>query len=83
MNLEDLISSTINNNTLVKVNEKIYLTKYQIEVLDRFHIEYNYCSDIKEIIFLIEDILDTDYDEELDELAKNLQEFSYYNFTNK
>lgn len=83
MNLEDLINNTINDNTLVKVNEKIYLTKYQIEVLDRYHIEYNSCSDIKEIIFLIEDILDVDYDEDLDELAKSLQEFNYYNFTNK
>lgn len=83
MNLEDLITNTINDNTLVKVNEKIYLTNYQIEVLDRYHIEYNSCSDIKEIVFLIEDILEVDYDEDLDELAKSLQEFNYYNFTNK
>ena len=83
MDLETLINNAINDNSLVKINDKIYLTKYQIAVLERFHIEYNSCSDIKEILFLIDDYLETDYEEELDELAKSLQEFSYYNFTHK
>jgi len=83
MDLETLINNAINDNSLIKVNNKIYLTKYQIAVLERFHIEYNSCSDIKEILFLIDDYLEAEYEEELDELAKNLQEFSYYNFTNK
>lgn len=83
MDLEALINNAINDNSLVKINDKIYLTKYQIAVLERFHIEYNSCSDIKEILFLIDDYLESDYEEELDELAKSLQEFSYYNFTHK
>lgn len=83
MDLEKLINNAISDNSLVKINDNIYLTKYQIVVLERYHIEYNSCSDIKEILFLIDDYLETDYEEELDELAKNLQEFSYYNFTNK
>ncbi len=83
MDLETLINNAINDNSFVKINDKIYLTKYQIGILDRFHIEYTSCSDIKEILFLIDEILETDYEEELDELAKNLQEFSYYNFTHK
>lgn len=83
MNIDALISNTINNNSLIKINDKIYLTNYQKEILDRYHIEYETCNDIKDIIFLIDDILETDYEEELDDVAKNLQEFSYYNFTNK
>ena len=83
MDLEKLINDAINDNSLVKINEKIFLTKYQIAVLERYHIEYKFCSDIKEILFLIDDYLENDYEEELDELAKNLQEFSYYNYTNK
>ena len=83
MNLEKLINDAINDNTLVKINSKIYLTNYQIAVLERFHIEYNKCNDIKDILFLIDDYLESDYEEELDELSKNLQEFSYYNYTNK
>lgn len=83
MDIEKLINDAINDNSLVKISDKIYLTKYQIAILERFHIEYNTCSDIKEILFLIEDYLENDYEEELDELAKSLQEFSYYNFTHK
>lgn len=83
MDLETLIKASVDNNTLVKIKDNIYLTKYQIEVLERYHIEYNYCSDINEILFLIEEVLESDYEEDLDEVARNLQEFSYYNYTNK
>ena len=83
MDLEALVSNLLKDNSLVKINNKIYLTKYQIDVLNKYHIEYNCCSDIKEILFLIEDYLDIDYEEELDEVAKSLQEFNYYNFTYK
>lgn len=83
MDYNDLINNVINNNSLIKINEKIYLTNYQKEILDRYHIEYETCSDIKDILFLIDDVLETEYEEELDDVAKNLQEFSYYNFTNK
>ena len=83
MDLDALINNALNDNALVKINDKVYLTKYQIAVLDRFHIEYNSCNDISEILFLIDDYLDTDFEEELDDIGKSLQEFSYYNFTNK
>ena len=83
MDLDALINNALNDNALVKINDKVYLTKYQIAVLDRFHIEYNSCNDISEILFLIDDYLDTDFEEELDDVGKSLQEFSYYNFTNK
>ena len=83
MDLEKLVNDVINDNSFVKINDNIYLTNYQIAILERYHIEYNKCRDIKEILFLIDDILETDYEEELEELSKNLQEFSYYNFTNK
>ena len=83
MDLETLINNALDDNSLVKVNDKIFLTKYQIAVLDRYHIEYNSCNDIQEILFLIDDFLEVDYEEDLDEVAKSLQEFSYYTFTNK
>ena len=83
MNLDKLINDTINNNSLVKINNNIFLTQYQIAVLERFHIEYATCNSIQEILFLIDDYLDTDYEEELDEISRSLQEFNYYNYTNK
>jgi len=83
LDLENLINNAINDNSFVKINDKIYLTKYQISVLERFHIGYQKCTEIKDILFLIDDYLEGEYEEELDELAKNLQEFNYYNFTHK
>lgn len=83
MDLETLVSNALNDTTLVKISDAIYLTKYQIAVLERYHIEYTTCNDIKEILFLIDDYLESEYEEDLDDVAKSLQEFSYYNYTNK
>ena len=83
MDINKLINQTIHNNSFVKINDNLYLTNYQIEVLNRYHIDYQNVSDIKNLIYLIEDYLEDDYEEELDELTNNLQEFSYYNYTNK
>lgn len=84
--INDLINKTINNNSLVKINDKLYLKKYQIEVLEYLHIDYQKCSSVSEILLLIEHILDTEEVEEIDALEEvilSLQEFNYYHNTNK
>lgn len=84
--IEDLVNKTIYNNNLVKINDQLYLKEYQIEVLEYYHIEYQKCSSVSEILLLIEEILDNeeveDYDS-LEEVALSLQEFNYYHNTNK
>lgn len=83
--MRSFIEETILNNNLVKINDKLYLKKYQIDILDIYHIEYKNCSSISEILFLIDEFLeDSDGDsEELEEVADSLQEFNYYHNTNK
>lgn len=84
--IEDLVNKTINNNSLVKINDQLYLKKYQIEVLEYYHIEYQKCSSISEILFLIEDVLENEEVEDeglLEEVTMSLQEFQYYHNTNK
>lgn len=84
--VEDLVIETIHDNSLVKINDKLYLKQYQIEVLDYYHIEYQKCASISEILFLIEDILENEEVEDrdlLEEVATSLQEFNYYHNTNK
>lgn len=84
--IEDLVNKTINNNSLVKINDQLYLKKYQIEILEYYHIEYQKCSFVSEILFLIEEILENGEVEDsdvLEEVAMSLQEFSYYHNTNK
>ncbi len=79
MNYDNLINDTLAQNKLIQVNEKIYLTKNQIEILTRYQIPFEQCSSIKEIIFLIEEILESgDFDEDLEVVSSSLQEFDYY-----
>lgn len=84
-NLKSFIDETILNNSLIKINDQLYLKKYQIEVLDLYHIPYKNCSSISEILFLIDEVLeDSDGDSNaLEEVADSLQEFNYYHNTNK
>ncbi len=84
--IEDLIKETINKNSLIKVNDQLYLKQYQIEVLDFYHIEYKKATTVSEILLLIEEVLENDFSldmEALDEVAQSLQEFNYYHNTNK
>ncbi|MBR1414125.1 MAG: hypothetical protein IJ574_05615 [Bacilli bacterium] len=82
MNLEDSIKNIINNNKLVKINDNIYLSKYQIEILDKYQINYN-VSSVSEILFEIDEVLECIDAPDLEEVANSLQEFEYYNNTNK
>lgn len=84
--IEDLIKEAINKNSLIKVNDQLYLKQYQIEVLDFYHIEYKKATTVSEILLLIEEVLENDFSldtDALDEVAQSLQEFNYYHNTNK
>ena len=61
------------------------LTNREIEVLDRYKINYKNCKSLKEIIFEIEELLnDMDIvDEDLDYISGTISERDYYQNTNK
>ena len=63
----------------------LMLTNKEVEVLDRYKINYKKCTSLKEIIFEIEDIIsDMDIvDEELDYISSSIAERDYYQNTNK
>jgi len=73
----------LENNTLEKVNENIYLTKYQKKVLEDYHIPYQNCQSMKDLLFHLSDIVDEDEYDELEEVARQIDEFSYYHETHK
>jgi len=78
MNYEKIINSTISKNKLIKINEKIYLTKEQIEILKKYQIPYH-CNSLNELIFYIEEILQENPDfEDLENLSLSLAEIDYY-----
>lgn len=82
MNEEDF-EKQIHDNQYKKINENLYLTNYQTKVLDDFHIPYQDCKNARDILFLLEDTYDDEEFEELDEIARQIEEYSYYHETNK
>ena len=51
-NINELLNDIdFNKNKLVKVNEKLYLTNYQIEVLNKYEIDFQNLN-LSSIIFL-------------------------------
>ena len=73
-----------NNNKLIKINNNLYLTNNQIDILKRYNIDYETSNSLRDLMIKIEDILDYEEDiPELEELLDKLSERNYYEFTNK
>ena len=83
-NLNDLLNNIdFESNRLVKINNKLYLTNYQIEILNKYNIDYENLGSLSSIIYVAEEILEEDDYEDLDEIIKELAERNYYENTNK
>ena len=77
--IEDFVLQEINLNNYEKINNNLYLTKYQKEVLNNYHIPYEKCNNSKELLFLLSDIIDDEEYDELENVAREIAEFDYYN----
>ena len=83
-NIKELLDSIdFNKNKLTKVNDKLMLTNYQIEVLKRFDIIPENYTNLSNIICDAEEVYEETLDEELDVILSELQERNYYENTNK
>lgn len=83
-NLNDLLNNIdFESNRLVKINNKLYLTNYQIEILNKYNIDYKSLGNLSSIIYVAEEILVEDDYEDLDEIIRELSERNYYENTNK
>ena len=80
--IDKIVQDIFEENQLEKINDKLYLTKRQIDILKRNDIEYKSKS-IDQLIFELEDILNYEENDELDRLSSELSEFNYYHNTNK
>ena len=83
MDIDKIINETHQNMSMNKINDKLYLSNNQIDILNKYNIEYKTKS-IEELLFELDDILnDTpDYDD-LEKLSLELAEFNYYYNTKK
>lgn len=84
--LENLIDYDFDKNEHRLRENGLYLTDYQIEVLTNYGIHYQNFFDMKSLLFSIEELLESEYNEDMDSLslvADQLAEFNYYYLTNK
>jgi hypothetical protein len=70
---------------LQNIHDKFLLTNYEIEILKKYHIDYQKCHSLKEVLFQIEDLLnEMDItDDELEGISISISERDYYQNTNK
>ena len=71
------------NNKLQKINDNLYLTNNQIEILKRYNIDYETSNSLRDLMIKIESILVYEDIEELENLLITLTERNYYENTNK
>ena len=80
----DSLIPDIERTKLKKIKNDIYLSDAWIEILERYDIDYRKYNSISALIFDIEEILNSGVEaNELEELSRDIQEFNYYNNTNK
>lgn len=86
LEIEEYVDTIIKDNKLKKVNN-IYLSKRQIDILDKYKIEYKNITNIKELIFNVENYINENFQYEelsdLESLSQELSEFNYYYNTRK
>lgn len=74
MNFEKNMHKNINN---------MLLTENQIEILNRYNIDYNKCNSMSELLYYIDECLDEVDAEDLEKVSLEIAETNYYMNTNK
>ena len=86
--MDDYIKEISNNLDLsdkyVSINNFL-LKKNEMEVLDRYDIDYKNCSSLKEVIYLIDEVFQNSYDDmtDLEEVSISISDRDYYVNSNK
>lgn len=81
--IDEVIKETHDSLKLNKINDNLYLTNKEIEVLEKYEIEYHTSIDL--LMFKLDEILnDSDGDlTDLEDVSNSIAEFNYYHNTNK
>ncbi len=83
MDFEKIIDINFDKKMHKKRDNGLLLSDEQIEILNKYDIDYLKYNNISSLIYEIEEILNEEYNEELDKVSGELAEFNYYNNTNK
>ncbi len=75
--------ANVDNLLLKKRNNGMHLSDFQIDILKRKGFDYLKYTNIKEMLFDIEEYLYDEYDDELDLVSSQIYEYIYYKDMNK
>ena len=79
--IDEIVKETHEGLKLNKINDNLYLTNKEIEVLDRYDIDYH--TSIEQLMFNLDEILNENDYEDLEEVSNSIAEFNYYHNTKK
>ena len=72
------------NKFVKKIKNDLYLSDSDIEILEKYEIDYLKFKSVKELMFQIETILrNSDVEDDLEDLLIKLSDYNYYFQTNK
>lgn len=85
ININELISDINNDSKMIKMRGNgIYLSDEEVNILNKYDINYQRFSSLSSLIFEIESVLNENSDlDDLEMISKRLTEMNYYNNTNK
>lgn len=74
-----------NTNSFNDFGNGIILTNGEIDILNKYKIDYKNCMNLKSLIFKIEKVIEENdgYFEDLDYIEQSISERDYYQNTNK
>lgn len=81
--IEEIEEQLKHPDFLTKQENGLFLNKRQIEILERNQIEWKSYSSMHSLLFEVENVFLEEENEELERLANELQDFSYYYETKK
>lgn len=82
--IEEIANSVDYSKKFLKDYNGLLITEEQVEILKRYDIDVEKCGSLTEILYLIDEVLDSDSDAiDLEWVADTLQERNYYENTNK
>ncbi len=78
VNIDDLVDKKYMHN---HIKNDIYLSAYQLCILESNGIDISTINSMKELIYVINDL--DDISDELERVLEEISEFYYYNYVNK
>lgn len=82
-NLDEIIEEINFEKNMHKKINNMLLTENQIEVLNRYNIDYNKCTSMSELLYYIDECLNETDAEDLEKVSLEISEINYYMNTNK